>query len=235
MNELIPLQPQTINGNIVETVSARELHEFLGNGDMFANWIKHRVEKYGFVENQDFVSFLVSTKKPNGGRPSQEYYITLDMAKQLAMVENNEKGMQVRKYFIECEKKLKETITQKPIPLTFAEALRAYADEVEAHERTQQQLAIAVPKAQYFDKLVERNLLTNFTTTTKEFGIKRKDFINYLLDNGYIYRDQQGNLLPYAVHVPHLFEVKEYSKDVHSGVQTLVTPKGRETLRLLLT
>ena len=122
----------------------------------------------------------------------------------------------------------------QPVPLTFAEALRAYADEVEAHERTQQQLAIAEPKAQYFDKLVERNLLTNFTTTAKEFGIKRKDLIDYLLDNGYIYRDQRGNLLPYAVHVPHLFEVKEYSKDAHSGVQTLVTPKGRETLRLLL-
>ena len=78
---------------------------------MFANWIKHRVEKYGFVENQDFVSFLVATKKPNGGRPSQEYFVTLDMAKQLAMVENNKKGMQVRKYFIECEKKLNSTTT----------------------------------------------------------------------------------------------------------------------------
>ena len=123
----------------------------------------------------------------------------------------------------------------QPVPLTFAEALRAYADEVEAHEQTKQTLAIAEPKAQYFDKLVERNLLTNFTTTAKEFGVKRKDFVAYLLDNGYIYRDQRGNLLPYAVHVPHLFEVKEYSKDAHSGVQTLVTPKGRETLRLLLT
>ena len=123
----------------------------------------------------------------------------------------------------------------QPVPLTFAEALRALADEVEAHEHTQQQLAIAEPKVQYFDKLVERNLLTNFTTTAKEFGIKRKDLIDYLLDNGYIYRDQQGNLLPYAVHVPHLFEVKEYCKDHHSGTQTLITPKGRETLRLLLT
>ena len=122
----------------------------------------------------------------------------------------------------------------QPVPLTFAEALRAYADEVEAHEQTKQTLTIAEPKAQYFDKLVERNLLTNFTTTAKEFGIKRKDFVAYLLDNGYIYRDQRGNLLPYAVHVPHLFEVKEYSKDHHSGTQTLITPKGRETLRLLL-
>ena len=123
----------------------------------------------------------------------------------------------------------------QPVPLTFAEALRAYADEVEAHEQTKQTLAIAEPKAQYFDKLVERNLLTNFTTTAKEFGIKRKDLIDYLLDNGYIYRDQQGNLLPYATHVPTLFEIKEFAKEKHAGTQTLITPKGRETLRLLLT
>ena len=127
-----------------------------------------------------------------------------------------------------------EQATTPRLPQTYLEALRALADEVEAHERTQQQLTIAEPKVQYFDKLVERNLLTNFTTTAKEFGIKRKDFVAYLLDNGYIYRDQRGNLLPYAVHVPHLFEVKEYCKDHHSGTQTLITPKGRETLRLLL-
>ena len=128
-----------------------------------------------------------------------------------------------------------EQATTPRLPQTYLEALRALADEVEAHEHTQQQLAIAEPKVQYFDKLVERNLLTNFTTTAKEFGVKRKDLIDYLLDNGYIYRDQRGNLLPYAVHVPHLFEVKEYCKDHHSGTQTLITPKGRETLRLLLT
>ena len=127
-----------------------------------------------------------------------------------------------------------EQATAPRLPTTYLEALRALADEVEAHEHTQQQLAIAEPKVQYFDKLVERNLLTNFTTTAKEFGVKRKDFVAYLLDNGYIYRDQRGNLLPYAVHVPHLFEVKEYCKDHHSGTQTLITPKGRETLRLLL-
>ena len=120
------------------------------------------------------------------------------------------------------------------IPLTFAEALRALADEVEAHEQTKQTLAIAEPKAQYFDKLVERNLLTDFTTTAKEFGIKRKDLIDYLLGNGYIYSDPQGNLLPYATHVPHLFEVKEYSKEKHAGTQTLITPHGRETFRLLM-
>ena len=142
-------------------------------------------------------------------------------------------NLKLRTKIIDRWQELEQATTPR-LPQTYLEALRALADEVEAHERTQQQLTIAEPKVQYFDKLVERNLLTNFTTTAKEFGIKRKDFVAYLLDNGYIYRDQRGNLLPYAVHVPHLFEVKEYCKDHHSGTQTLITPKGRETLRLLL-
>ena len=238
MTQLIPLHSQTIDGNAVETVSARELHEFLESKQDFSTWIKNRIEQYDFVENQDFL--VVTEKKvtmTDAGEKAtliKEYHITLDMAKELAMVERTEKGKQARQYFIECERKLRET-QAKLAPKTYVEALRTLADEVEAHEQTKQTLAIAEPKAQYFDKLVERNLLTNFTTTAKEFGIKRKDLIDYLLDNGYIYRDQRGNLLPYATHVPHLFEVKEYSKDAHSGVQTLVTPKGRETLRLLLT
>ena len=143
-------------------------------------------------------------------------------------------NLKLRTKIIDRWQELEQATTPR-LPQTYLEALRALADEVEAHEHTQQQLAIAEPKVQYFDKLVERNLLTNFTTTAKEFGVKRKDFVAYLIDNGYIYRDQRGNLLPYAVHVPHLFEVKEYCKDHHSGTQTLITPKGRETLRLLLT
>ena len=125
MNELIPLHPQTINGNAVETVSARELHTFVESKRQFADWIKNRIEKYGFVENVDYVTF--SQFCENGGR-SIEYYITLDMAKQLAMVENNEKGMQVRKYFIECEKKLREVVQQPTQPIGETEdKLRAYA------------------------------------------------------------------------------------------------------------
>ena len=233
MNELIPLQLQTIDGNAVETVSAREMYDTLGlDKSNWSRWTKKNILNNPFaVENNDYVGFVIMTN----GNETTDYALTIDFAKKLAMQVKTVQGEMVRDYFLTCEEKLKEVSTQKPIPLTYAEALRALADEVEAHEHTQQQLAIAEPKVQYFDKLVERNLLTNFTTTAKEFGVKRKDFVAYLLDNGYIYRDQRGNLLPYAVHVPHLFEVKEYSKDAHSGVQTLVTPKGRETLRLLLT
>ena len=91
MNQLIPLQPQTINGNAVETVSARTLHEFLGVATRFNDWISTRIKEYDFIDNQDFVCFTENSVKPKGGRPSQEYYITLDMAKELSMVERNEK------------------------------------------------------------------------------------------------------------------------------------------------
>ena len=231
MNELISLTQSSINGELQQTVNARELHAFLESRQEFANWIKNRIADFGFIDGQDFLTIL--SKTPNGGRPSTEYFITINMAKELAMVERNEQGKEARRYFIECERKLREHQV-KLAPKTYVEALRALADEVEAHNKTQEQLAIAAPKSEYFDKLVERNLLTNFTITAKEFGIKRKDLIDYLLNNKYVYRDAHGNIVAYAAHVPTLFEIKEFAKEKHAGTQTLITPRGRETFRLLL-
>jgi phage anti-repressor protein len=93
-----------IDGQLVQTVDGRDLHTFLEVGKDFSNWMRDRVEQYGFVENADFVVFANSGEK---GRPSREYALTLDMAKEVAMVERNDRGKQVRKYFIECERRLK--------------------------------------------------------------------------------------------------------------------------------
>lgn len=94
---------------------------------------------------------------------------------------------------------------------------------------------IMKPKADYFDDLVDRNLLTNFRETAKQLEVKERDFIQFLLNKKYIYRDKRGKLLPYADKNNGLFEVKECfnEKTQWSGTQTLVTPKGRETFRLL--
>lgn len=91
------------------------------------------------------------------------------------------------------------------------------------------------PKADYFDQLVERNTLTNFRETAKQLEVKETAFIRFLLDKKYIYRDKRGKLMPYANKNDGLFEVKECfnEKTQWSGTQTLVTPKGRETFRLL--
>lgn len=95
--------------------------------------------------------------------------------------------------------------------------------------------AIMQPKADYFDELVERNTLTNFRETAKQLGVKQKVFVTFLLDRKFIYRDKRGKLLPTAGKSTGLFEVKECYNDKTqwAGTQTLVTPKGRETFRLL--
>lgn len=95
---------------------------------------------------------------------------------------------------------------------------------------------IMKPKAEYFDELVDRNLLTNFRETAKQLNVGEKKFIKFLIDKKFIYRDKKGKLMPYALHKNDgLFEMKECfnEKTQWSGTQTLVTPKGRETFRLL--
>lgn len=94
---------------------------------------------------------------------------------------------------------------------------------------------IMAPKADYFDQLVDRNLLTNFRETAKQLSVPPKRFVSFLLEHKYIYRDKKGKLLPYEDKNDGLFEVKECfnEKTRWSGTQTLVTPKGRETFRLL--
>ena len=124
MNDLIKIVNTKISDAEIKTVNARELHAFLESRQEFANWIKSRIADFGFIDGQDFLTIL--SKTPNGGRPSREYYISLDTAKELSMVERNDKGRQARRYFIECEKQAKALTEQKPtLPATYLEALEA--------------------------------------------------------------------------------------------------------------
>ena len=122
------------------------------------------------------------------------------------------------------------------LPKTFSEALRALADEVEKNEALEKEISLMKPKAEYFDKLVDAKLLTNFRDTAKEFKIGQKQFINWLISKRYIYRDKSNKLKPYMQYVPSLFEVKEWKSNSSSatGTQTMITPKGREMFRLLV-
>ncbi|OFA04822.1 antA/AntB antirepressor family protein [Duganella sp. HH101] len=95
-----------VDGATIQTINARSLHSFLQSGKDFSNWIKDRVAKYGFVDGKDYTTFSPKQANTLGGRPSIDYHISLDMAKELAMVERTDKGREARQYFIECEKKL---------------------------------------------------------------------------------------------------------------------------------
>ena len=105
MTELIKIREQ--NGNTA--ISARELHSFLEVKDKFTDWIK-RMFEYGFEENMDYLSFSEKSEKPKGGRPTTDFALTIDTAKEISMIQRTEKGKIARRYFIECEKRLKEQI-----------------------------------------------------------------------------------------------------------------------------
>lgn len=231
MEEIIKITEH--NGK--RAVNARELHQFLERKYQFANWIQERITKYGFVENQDYEVFKENLKNSNGGRPQTEYALSVDMAKELSMVENNEKGRLARKYFIECEKIARESMVasyQIEDPIKRAERWIEEQKEKKALEAKNQEMQ---PKAQYFDELVERSLLTGFRDTAKELGLKQGEFIKILIDKGYIYRTPKGELRPIAKYANDLFELKDFksiSSD-HAGVRTWITVKGKKVFQLL--
>lgn len=106
-NPFPAIRESVVGAGLVQTTDASDLHRFLKVGRDFATWIKARLDKYGFVENVDFVMDEVSPRSGEnlGGRPKKVYHLTLDTAKEIAMVENNEQGRAARRYFIECERR----------------------------------------------------------------------------------------------------------------------------------
>lgn len=104
-SNLIPVFSGQILSQPVQLANARDLHEFVESKQDYSDWIKNRISDYGFVENEDYIK--VATKTGGRGRTKIEYHITLDMGKELGMVERNEKGRQIRKHFIEIEKRAK--------------------------------------------------------------------------------------------------------------------------------
>lgn len=110
----------TTDAQGASVVSARELYDYLEIKKQFADWIKSRIEKYGLVENQDYMTFSLFGEK---GRPSVEYALTIDAAKELAMVEGNARGKQARQYFIECEKSLRQLANPAPAQLSTDQVL----------------------------------------------------------------------------------------------------------------
>ncbi len=130
---------------------------------------------------------------------------------------------------------IRKTGSYSVIPKDYPSALRALADQYEKNQKLLAENTVMKPKAEYFDCLVDRNLLTNFRTTAKELHIKQNQFISWLLDNKFVYRDKKGSLQPYSKYTDY-FHIKESKSQTGkwAGTQTLITPKGKEAFRLLL-
>ena len=130
-SNLIPVFNGLIQNQPVQLCNARELHAFLEIKNKYADWIKNRINEYGFIQDEDY---LVITERTNG-RPRKEYHITLDMGKELGMVERNERGRQIRQYFIRCERTLKAL--QQPQQLALPEPEKKFSFEFTEYELEQ--------------------------------------------------------------------------------------------------
>lgn len=131
MTELIKITEH--NGQ--RAVSARELYQVLESKRGFSHWIQDRIEKYGFIENIDYQVMGEFAQNPEGGRPLKEYALSIDMAKEIAMVEGNERGRQVRQYFIRCERELRQAALPSYQIEDPIERAKRWIKEQEATER----------------------------------------------------------------------------------------------------
>jgi len=224
MNELIKINYESDR----PTVLARDLHEFLEVKTAYKDWFPRMCE-YGFAEGEDYCSFLSDRSDGLPGKPRQDAQLTIDMAKEICMLQRNERGKQARQYFLQLEKEWNSP------EAVMSRALRMAQEKLERVKAINSNLtvqnAIMQPKAEYFDGLCDRESLTGVRETAKLLGMKQNDFVKWLIDHKYIYRDKRGRLMPYAEHVDSgLFTVKETYNDKTdwTGVQMLVTVKGKE-------
>ncbi|MRM93782.1 hypothetical protein D1Z98_01995 [Riemerella anatipestifer] len=223
MKALIKITEQ--NGR--KAVSARELHSFLEITERFSSWFE-RMCQYGFVENIDYQGCEFFNTLAN--QTLKDYALTLDTAKEISMLQRSEKGKQARRYFIECEKKLRTGAYA--LPQTFAEALKLAAQQAERLELQQAELKKQAPKVAYYEEVLQSESTYNTNQIAKELGMSAITLNKKLQDLKVQYR-QGGTWLLY-----HKYQNKGYTKTkthtytdtkgaTQTSMQTVWTEKGR--------
>jgi len=227
-----------IGQDLIQTINARELHKYLENGDQFTHWIKDRIRQYDFVENQDYVLVRENSqiKKRGGDRRSIDYHISLDMAKELAMVERNERGKEVRAYFIECERKFRSQMPQ--IDYDDPVHLRGFSRHLLLDN--QKKAALIEEQTQQISKLdaildriyhIKDSLL--LTDAAKTLEVKPHWLGQYLSDTKWFYKHKKAKHWTgfqdkidkgYLVH--KLKDYRDQYGNLHSHSQVRITPKG---------
>nr|DAK13155.1 MAG TPA: AntA/AntB antirepressor [Caudoviricetes sp.] len=223
MTELFVLVNRPVAGQAQQTVNARELHAFLEVQTRFNDWIKNRVDEYGFIENQDFITFTENLV--NGGRRI-EYALSLDMAKELSMVERNAKGKQARQYFIDCEKRLSGSMKidfNDPL-----QAAKAFIEAETARRDAERKLLIAGGALTRLGAAKGSQCLRE---SAKLLKWKQTPFIDWLLARKMLFRDAGRQLCVYQEYLGRgWFEYRTDEKNGHAFKQVMVTPLGLQKL-----
>lgn len=129
-NQLIPLFFAEVDDESTPLCNARDLHEIMKVETRFNDWITRRIEEYSFIEGEDYYSNLSNRSGGSPGKRRTDYQLTLDMAKELAMIENNEIGRKVRRYFIRCEKELRAELRERASHMLSLPGIKSYRDGI---------------------------------------------------------------------------------------------------------
>lgn len=222
-----------------QAVMGRDLHAFLEVTTRYNDWINRLIEKYGFVAGQDFYSKM--SKSPNGGRPSENHILTMDMAKEISMVQNNERGRQARRYFLECERVAREhaqmadnaksVIQQMTRSEILQIALNAETERLELEAKNKE----LTPKAEAYDEFMDATGKYNVGTVAKMLGKSQNWLFRELRNRGVLISKGAMKNTPYQQYMHH-FEIKAHYYERSNGEQgvshtTYVQPSGIDFIR----
>jgi len=234
-SQLIKISKNKINGAEINSVNAREIYDYLEIKTRFDTWIKRAIEKYDFKEGVDFCSFL---SESTGGRKATEFIVTIDMAKELAMLENNSKGKEVRKYFIKVEKQANK-------PLSIDQLLDYNKKVIEDLRSSNLVLTKKIekdsPKVLFANSVSQSEssiLVGQFAKaiSTNDFKIGQNRLFSWLRDNKYLIANGSRFNQPMQKYIDNgYFEVIERTINNPDGstritVTTKITGKGQVAL-----
>ena len=202
-----------------QAVSARELHGFLSGRERFSKWFE-RMCSYGFEINTDYVGCTIQYTLSN--QELQDYLLTVDMAKEISMIQRSDKGRQARQYFIECERKVISNQPAIALPnfTNPADAAIAWAAQYKATEEAQAQLAAVQPKITALQTISSAKGELGIREAAKAVGMRQNDFVAWCIDEGkpvsrrFMYRGGSGVLKAYA----HRTSAGQMTEKLHSFV-----------------
>lgn len=231
----IQIFQQEINNEKVNSVNARDLWVALESKQDFSTWIKARLEQTYAVENEDYGVFQKAVENLKGGRPLLEYALSLDLAKNISMLEKKEKGNQIRKYFISCEKQLIQQQSHS-LPQTYLEALESLVESEKRNQALQERIEQDRPKVTFANAVSGSDSsisIGQFAKILKQNGIEtgRQRLFNYFREKGYLIkgRTKDFNMPTQKAMEQGLFEVQE--KAVALKDKTILSLSPRVTTK----